>query len=973
MLDDSLLKKIDNALSYRFLVGDINFTIEEKEEIRNEFFSIYSRNSRNDWKGRLSEQELDILSITLILVAKNYPKDWRGKEFWPKIAERINIYSTDTEVKMPLPYPVLGQIKDRLTDPFRRRIFFTSNQGHQQYVQSIMFQAYAPKTSIEAFIKLAWTLYCSLFSFSYDDKIDRELCSEIIDRLAKKNTSDSDLEEDVQIGGSFYQLRAALKYGFKQDPVSSTLLLRRILNFINEIYSEKKDLALNAENDYLAGLVENTIRGLLTPSLRKRKHNRSLPTATRTNEINPTFAVDGFGKLVLVLNSIRLDENYIGSQESVLKVWAVVNGKTLGNPICCAHPIISSDFLPMAEELKVCIEPLLKVPSENICLHIALEVDRNTIYENDIKRPFILVKGKHEVIGDCRPDSYTIYFSNFFNPDRCLKIKDDYEPIGKNAVSFVSNNGDTITTKERTFFFRSSNEEISFSFGPETAETGMTAIIQESGKEDVAYEVFRKIDSLIISAGKRENLEKTQVELSSEDGSSYLKTAGALQANENSITIDLSGLSVEKRYLLTLSKIDSYGKAVLLCDPIKFIIAPGSGYSFQNAKTILPFGDNSLSMQWNFICFVGTEVIKEGNEAPVIDFAKNDFNDPDNHRILFKKNEYEESFLKEGENLKLSFKTPYFRWAIDEEELISHPLDSAVWCGDVYSNELIHAESSEDFRIFANGVPLLPANKKKGYFQLSGAFYSQKNSDDCLVYAEIYQNERKQCVPLFNIIQHPKFFLRNGVKDLFDETDEGIKLLFSNYYCGPSNTLFHIVLKPQHMTSRTTEFKDIHCGDDEFPTLDHIPDNEYKVTITAEYSKTGDSEKESITLTNDEDILFGSENGFLYEGVNCLQFKKYRCPNGTQQKFKKNPMSIVNIHYIEEDELPVYRGKLKMGKGKTADIFFKAKSEDNILLYYKDGEELKPMSCTSDGSDFVKCDPDDKQYYTCRSIYCEVD
>ena len=61
MLDDSLLKKIDNALSYRFLVGDINFTIEEKEEIRNEFFSIYSRNSRNDWKGRLSEQELDIL------------------------------------------------------------------------------------------------------------------------------------------------------------------------------------------------------------------------------------------------------------------------------------------------------------------------------------------------------------------------------------------------------------------------------------------------------------------------------------------------------------------------------------------------------------------------------------------------------------------------------------------------------------------------------------------------------------------------------------------------------------------------------------------------------------------------------------------------------------------------------------------------------------------------------------------------
>ena len=53
MLDDSLLKKIDSALSYRFLIGDINFTSDEKEEIRNEFFSIYSRNSKNNGKTNL--------------------------------------------------------------------------------------------------------------------------------------------------------------------------------------------------------------------------------------------------------------------------------------------------------------------------------------------------------------------------------------------------------------------------------------------------------------------------------------------------------------------------------------------------------------------------------------------------------------------------------------------------------------------------------------------------------------------------------------------------------------------------------------------------------------------------------------------------------------------------------------------------------------------------------------------------------
>ena len=202
MLDDSLLKKIGNALSYRFLIGDINFSNEEKEAIREEFFSIYSKNSEISWKNDLSNNELDIFSFTLIVVAQNYPKDWRGKDFCSKFADRLNVYSSKVEVRLPLPYNVLSQLKDRLTDSFHSRVFFKSKQGHQQYAQSIMFQAYAPKTSIEAFIKLAWTLYCSVFSFSYDDKSDdRELCCEIIDKLAKKNSMDSDMEDDVQIGG----------------------------------------------------------------------------------------------------------------------------------------------------------------------------------------------------------------------------------------------------------------------------------------------------------------------------------------------------------------------------------------------------------------------------------------------------------------------------------------------------------------------------------------------------------------------------------------------------------------------------------------------------------------------------------------------------------------------------------------------------------------------------------------------------
>lgn len=973
MLDDSLLKKIGNALSYRFLIGDINFSNEEKEAIREEFFSIYSKNSEISWKNDLSNNELDIISITLILVAKNYPKDWRRKEFWSKIADRLNVYSSKVEVRLPLPYNVLSQIKDRLTDSFHSRVFFKSKQGHQQYAQSIMFQAYAPKTSIEAFIKLAWTLYCSVFSFSYDDKSDdRELCCEIIDKLAKKNSMDSDLEDDVQIGGSYYQIRAALKYGFAQDPISSTLLLRRILDYINKIYLEKKDLALKAEDDYLAGLVENTVRGLLTPSLRKRKHNRSLPTVNKTNEITPSFIVSSQDKLELVTNSIRLDESFVGAKEATLKVWPVLNGKALGNPLCCSNPIVSSDFIPMVEELKVCIEPLLRIPSESICLHVVLYVDGKSIYEKDIERSFILIKGKHEIIGDCHPDSFTLYFSNLFNASQCLKIKEGFEKTGTNTISFISNPGDYITSKGQAVFFRSSNDDINFSFGPETINTDMTAIIQKKGKEDIAYSVYQKMDFLVISSGKAENLEKTQVELVMDGVTSYLKLAGTLKNKANKIIIDLSSLVPEKRYALKLSKIDSKGNVLFLCEPMQFIIAPNARYSFQNTKVIVPYGDNALNMQWSFLCFVGNEIIKEGENPTVIDFAKNNFNDPSNNRIQFKKTKFEGNILGEGENLKLSFKIPYFKWALDEDEPVSAPLNSAIWCGDIYNNELIHIESSKDFKIFVNDTPLAPA-KKKGYFLLSNAFYSQPTSEDCLVTAKIYDDEKEQSVPLFEIIRRPKFFLKNGPKELFDETDEGIKLLFSNCFCGPSDTLFHVVLKPQHISNKPIQFEGNYCATDDFPTIEHIPDNEYKVTITAEYSLPNSIEKSKIFLINDEEILIGSENGFLYEGVNSLHFKKFHCPNNTLQKFKKIPMSISSIHFIENDEFPIYSGKLKAGKGKTMDVFFKAKREDNILLYYKENDELKPMSCSADGTEFVNREPDEKKYFTSRSIYCEVE
>mgnify|MGYP006982388211 CR=1 FL=1 len=974
MINNSLIKKVKKALSYRFLIGDINFSDKEKEEIINEFLSIYKIHSCNDWKNRISNYEVEVISITLIIAAKNYPNDWQGKDFWNKIADSINVYSTDLLVKLPLPYNnVLDEVRRLLTDDYHNHVFFNSKTGRTQYAQSIMFQAYAPKNSIKAFIMLAWSFFCSVFSFEYNDKEDRNTCNLIIDRLALGNSQYSDLESDIEIGGKFYQIRAALKYGFEQDKISSVLLLRRILFYINDIYTEKKDLSIVASDDYLAGIVLDVMKSILTPFIRKRGKRRYLPKAKKIEEIKPHLFLNTIGnndnQLELVTNSISLSNGFLCKRNATLSVWAVLNNNKIGQPITCSKPIISSDFLPTIDELKVDVYSLLRIPSKDIHLHLEINVDGEIIYQNNIQRDFILFKGKNEVIGDCKPGTYMIFFSNRFNLNECLNVKNNCEHISNNSAIINTQAGDAIITDNCHTFFTNSSSEINGIFGNNTIDTGLRAIYIE-GVNESEYTILKSVDYLLLHADKEIDYKNFSISDFSEGNINILDISESNIDNKKSFKISLSNLKKYYRHTLDVNLINNDGSKKNL-GHLKFIIDPLANFKLQNDKPMISYGADSAIAKWRFFCYEGNKIVISGKDKAIINLSKNDNENADEIQFLSDK---DEKFDISNDLKDIYFEVPYFKWAIDEGEFQVKELGKPIWYGDIYSNELIHVDSNICFSLYVDKEPL-PKVTKNEYYQLSTALNKITEHGDHVVKAITKYKNRFQELKLFSIIDTP--ILQDGIscQDLFAETDEGLKVLLSNFYCGPSNTEFKIVFTPLHYFNKKYFFTGRYCENWDFPILDGLPDNEYEVKITIEYDDPYSSDKKtSLLIVNNDIALIGSENSYLFDGVESLKFKKYRCPDGSQQRFKKVPIYITDIHFVEEEELPLYKGKMKIAKSKSVDVYFKAKTNKNIILCYKDRDGfIKNMSSNADGSSFFSKPSDDKNYFVCHSIYCEVE
>jgi hypothetical protein len=111
-MEEALRAKIISAYDNPdCLIGDTDFSPEERDEIRDEFLNtIVERNEKfNNWS--YSAEDVELVGILLFITAKRYQGQWAGKEFWFKIAQAI---SPGLDVKIIQDYKLLSRISDRL-------------------------------------------------------------------------------------------------------------------------------------------------------------------------------------------------------------------------------------------------------------------------------------------------------------------------------------------------------------------------------------------------------------------------------------------------------------------------------------------------------------------------------------------------------------------------------------------------------------------------------------------------------------------------------------------------------------------------------------------------------------------------------------------------------------------------------------------------------------------------------------------
>src|SRR5574344_1081894 len=201
------------------LIGDTDFSLDEREEIRQSFLKIVERNEKYHNQS-YSSDEIELFGILLFITAKRYQGQWGGKEFWFKIAQAI---SPDLDVGVIQDYKVLPLICDRLKKG--GKCVFTFNGGTQTaYVETILYQAYAPRSSIEYFVRLAWSIYQSeLIDYNYSES-DFALCRKLIDVFARFYAN-LQAQEDLDLCGQKYGIRGGLRCAFTQDPDQTARIL----------------------------------------------------------------------------------------------------------------------------------------------------------------------------------------------------------------------------------------------------------------------------------------------------------------------------------------------------------------------------------------------------------------------------------------------------------------------------------------------------------------------------------------------------------------------------------------------------------------------------------------------------------------------------------------------------------------------------------------------------------------------------
>lgn len=372
-------QKIKEAMGQTF-VGDIGFSGKELAEIY-EFAGNIIRS-----KKHLAIEDDEIIFVAMV----NAIKDWKSDEetFWECIYKTLIGDGSR-------PYNTLTGVIDRLGA--QGKILYLS-EGQKRYYATLLAHAFAPRSSTEAFFELCWRVFANDMNFTYvrGDEIFKLVGEEL-----KRNFSgEESLDNDFELGGNVYALRAGIKRlaiekpDEMRDSIESTVKL---------LCQEFEGGIVQAETYFSEIFCDWWKRKRKNFGIRdcKKKEMRHRAITDYTT-IRPRYSYDS--NVQLTIPSIRLKKDF--ETKPIMELYQsteLVKKQEM--------PMYGSGLSAATEEITLNPEEFA-IDGEDIEISIKIVQGDEKIFDSgtSLYREFILFAEGREILQDeCKPGNYILF------------------------------------------------------------------------------------------------------------------------------------------------------------------------------------------------------------------------------------------------------------------------------------------------------------------------------------------------------------------------------------------------------------------------------------------------------------------------------------------------------------------------------------------------------------------------------------
>ena len=939
MVDQALLKKIIDVYNDKSgsLIGDYIFNEDELDELKKHFIS-----KAKECFDKYNYNDDDILIFIIVIINKlrDWNKEWSISGFW----DQINvIFDDDYYIYTLIHSSQRNKLYNGIENVLKKYdiVLFKTNSGDRAFVQTFLYQAMAPRISLENFVNLAWKKYFDDLECEYSCP-DIEFCRYIVNCLYKKITS-PDEDFDIKFGSTYYKLRSAFKYGIIQNTEKTVNLLNKVLLAIDKVDKYNEDLSSDTLGSIVTKVVSYNKRVFKTFS-RNNIIIRSNSIAHNFDQLRPVLYLDSsqhekpilyimFPRMILLNDNI--DVNYVQ-----LFVYKYVNNEKILLKSFTKRPIKNNGegsytMSAFAEDLT----ELYNNEYETFDFEFILRGDNGKEYisHKEFFRNYLLFNGEKEIKRKPKTGLYTIVVLKFFDVHNHLKQ--------------INKNGNNIRNLWKNIWIINCEENDSIeylnSFTLFSAR-GMPSNVRFEDDKILPYEYIK-----VLKDSETYDLYKDFCNLYINNNDSSIPEHIRII---HKIT-DLNGsLIYEDEKRLSQLKIINH----------RYFYSADENYlkeeGFHSLEVVKIVSNNANKYILNKRYIVDKTALRKNKNIPynkgnylgkVVFFSKT------YEYECVNTNEYSELWI-EDLNLTLLIQNPFICWQFGSNNNEIH-FSSLNLNRPIIRNQI---KSTNETIIIKNNM-----NINKVFFE-SNVFHDivevSKSSDDTFLLSQflnrntndgmLFVDANGERLSLFSITYKPYLLNFKTIQDCLELTGDGLLINFSDYFIH-DDSFYILKLQLEDYNGNLIEINDINPDEEMLYNDCRITDGYYNASLS--YTKIYAGEKFPAFNFPEEEVELGDLNKLCFSDYDRLYLNNFRTFELNSSKISCREFYIENIKFFDysNDGDCVFTGILKSRSSKPQKIKFTHKDgrviKDFLFIYDNDNLIIKKANYDTVNSCFT--------------------